>query len=339
MRHVQKRFPAAARSEKFEPEALAADMHMRHIRNDARVSVEGQLRLDRIIGDSGWDDEFIIDGANRHDSLPRRLFRKNEANFRLIAGGSSFRGVMHLEDEIGAGFHEFRLPRLQHERPEARRVAHQELALAKALATMLPSGFFISNQWWNVRFAGFRFAEPLRTRLAHKNDYVMNQSPGARTDLGGRDPFVFGEAAGDDIVRVLDRALGRDVVGFWHFDDHIRFCDVPAIYEMQRGGSILRIASRSFGICPVGERLDVFGGKRTVVGEVAICRVRAPGRHAFGHYGLTNSRRPGAGFLVAQQRHRGGFTRPMAILTILLENRKNIFIKGGRGLGRLKRQR
>jgi hypothetical protein len=29
----------------------------------------------------------------------------------------------------------------------------------------------------------------------------------------------------------------------------------------------------------------------------------------------------------------------MAILTILLENRKNLFIKGGRGLGRLKRQR
>lgn len=61
-------------------------------------------------------------------------------------------------------------------------------------------------------------------------------------------------------------------------------------------------------------------------------RVHEPGRHLLGDDSGLDRLGPGARLLVGQQRHGGDFAWPMALLAVLLEDGKNVFIEGDRGI-------
>jgi len=55
--------------------------------------------------------------------------------------------------------------------------------------------------------------EPIGVGLAHEGDDVVDDAASGGPNLGGLDPFVFGEASGNDDMLVIDDAGSGNIVG------------------------------------------------------------------------------------------------------------------------------
>src|ERR1019366_2391239 len=64
-----------------------------------------------------------------------------------------------------------------------------------------------------------------------------------------------------------------------------------------------------------------------VVGKMAYLGIGKPWRHLLADNGGLDGLGPRAGLCVGQERHRGNLAGPMALLTIVLENGKNVFVE------------
>ncbi len=72
--------------------------------------------------------------------------------------------------------------------------------------------------------------------------------------------------------------------------------------------------------------VDLLLRQRTIVGELAVVRIGAPGRHLPLHDRGADRLRPRAHFVVGEERHRSDLAGPMAALTALLEDGRHVLV-------------
>ena len=120
--------------------------------------------------------------------------------------------------------------------------------------------------------------------------------------------------------------LAGNLKRFRHFDHHVGL-DLPTLRESQRRGLVLGVAFGRAVVGPRGDHFDLFGAQAPVIGEVAILRIGEPGRHFLRDHGRLERLGPGTRFRVSQQRHRRDFTRAMAFLAVLLQDRQDVLIE------------
>src|SRR5262249_6028722 len=143
----------------------------------------------------------------------------------------------------------------------------------------------------------------------------------ARTALRGLDPFVFLEARVNDEVLIAHLARCRYFerpVG--HVHDLLWLTDLPADGELLRWWQIGFVAFGRAGLDPAADEQLVAVAQARVVDEMAIFRIRVPGRHALlidnfaDHFGPTHD------LVVAGERERGNLARPMALHAVVLQD-------------------
>jgi hypothetical protein len=158
---------------------------------------------------------------------------------------------------------------------------------------------------------------------------MVHRGPVAGPNFRRDHPLIFGEIHFHQNVLIIDGAGCRQVDVGGHFDDHVRL-DVPAFFELARSGLVFRIAFGRTGVDPGDQGGDIGGGEPSVVGEMSVAVFGKPWRHLARRHCRLDALRPGTRFRVSEQRHRRDFAGTMAFLTILLKNRKNVFVKGHR---------
>ena len=88
------------------------------------------------------------------------------------------------------------------------------------------------------------------------------------------------------------------------------------------------ITLRRTRVRPTGERVAFERGQRTVIREFPAAWVGEPRRHLARHNSRPNRFGPGAHLRVGYERHRCGFTGPMALLAVGLKDGQNVAVKG-----------
>ena len=143
--------------------------------------------------------------------------------------------------------------------------------------------------------------------------------------LGFLHPEVFRDVSFYKDELIIDRALRRDLERLRHFDHKVRL-DIPAFLERTRRWTILRIAFGRAVVNPRHKCLDLGVAQSAVVQKVPDIRVGKPWRHLLSHDRRFDGLRPGTRIRVAQERHRSHLTRPVALLAVLLQNRKDVSV-------------
>ena len=161
-----------------------------------------------------------------------------------------------------------------------------------------------------------------------------------RLDRDGLDAAVLGHAGLHDRPppHVLPARGQRVRLGL---DDHIGrtelFLEAPlvGIGERLRRRHVGRVALRRAAIDPANDGLDFLLAQAQVVLQLldADVAIVAIGRHLARHHLLLDRTRPRARLLIGHQRHRSDRIGLMALLTVLLEDRRNVFGKRDRGRG------
>ena len=145
---------------------------------------------------------------------------------------------------------------------------------------------------------------------------------------------VFAETRIDQNIRPPVRPVGLHHHIFRQADDHIRLADLPClvIREFARRRHISRTSLRSAAIHPLDDRRDFIVGQRLVIIEMlnSYIPIDEPRRHFPGGDSLLDGPRPRPRLFVAHERHRRNRACVMAILAMLLKNRRHIL--GERGL-------
>jgi hypothetical protein len=149
----------------------------------------------------------------------------------------------------------------------------------------------------------------------------------ARLRLYGADVAVFGQARIGDEVDELVGAVGGHHVRHRHLHDEVR-PDVPdaVVVELLRRGHIGHVALRRALIHPRGDRRDLVIAQRRIVLELLDADVPfdVPRRHQAGDNLVLHCPRVRPRIFVGQERHRRHLVRPMAVLTGLLQDRRDV---------------
>ena len=169
-------------------------------------------------------------------------------------------------------------------------------------------------------------------RVAHVDDDVMHELAIALANLRELHVLVFGEVRRHGEIFVRYHAFGGYVVDFGHRKDNVWFADLPAfgIFRIRR--QVFRIAFRRARIDPRDDSVDLFLRQAAVVREIAMFRVRKPGRHLASDNFFADRFGPGAHLFETHKRHGRDFAGAMTGLTVLLNDRRNVFVvrDGGR---------
>ena len=206
-------------------------------------------------------------------------------------------------------------------------VPGQDLAIEAAPLGAVPLPRALGHE----DLAGNGVLEPGRFHGTHEGEHVVDHVPPVRPHLRPHDPLVLVEVRRNDQVLVVDRALRLDEERLGHLEHQVGLADVPSVDELQRLGSVLRIAARGSGLDPLGQRALLLGTEHVGVREVPVARIGEPRRHAVERDSLPDRPRPRPDLLVGQQRHRGRLARAMAVLTVLLQD--GLDVRRGRSAG------
>ncbi len=161
-----------------------------------------------------------------------------------------------------------------------------------------------------------------------------------RLDRDGPDAAVLGHAGLNDRPPPHVLAARRQRVRL-RLDNHVGRSELLlqrphiGIGERHRRRHVGRVALRRAAIHPAHDGLDFLLAQPQVVlelldADVAVVAVR---RHLARQHLLLDRTRPGPRFLVGHQRHRPDRVGLMALLAVLLEDRRNVFGKRDRGRG------
>ena len=142
--------------------------------------------------------------------------------------------------------------------------------------------------------------------------------------LGRLDPAVLLEIGRDAEVDVGHRPLGRDVIGLGHLEDDVGLADRPAFGKRPWAAAGPWVAQRRALIDPGQQRRPLLGREAAVVAEMAVPRVRVPGRHAPLVDHLADHRRMLARIVVSQQRERPDLAGPVAALALVLDDPRDV---------------
>ena len=102
----------------------------------------------------------------------------------------------------------------------------------------------------------------------------------------------------------------------------------------RRGRQLSDIAQRHARADPVQEQLLFLGAQRPPIDKVANIITGIPGRHALILNHFANRVGPSHGIVIAEERKGTDLPRPMALLTMFLQNRGNVFAEGHLTLSR-----
>ena len=155
----------------------------------------------------------------------------------------------------------------------------------------------------------------------------------ARTNLDRGTPAgVFSEGIRNEELSDFASAPCRDAVGCRHRDNDVRL-NAPAVEELFRRGLVRGVAFGRAAVCPCCELGDIRLCQFWCVAEFAYMRIRKPWRHFFTEHRGLDRLCPGTRAVVCHERHRSDAAGSMAGLTVVLQNRQNIFIEGRDGSG------
>ncbi len=155
---------------------------------------------------------------------------------------------------------------------------------------------------------------------------------GGRPDLDGANPTILSQprrhfGLPPVILRERGHRVGRGL------DDEVRrsaqlLRKVPhvVVRELLRCGHVLRIALRCAGVDPRNHRLELLVGQRTIVleGLNADGAIDMPRGHLSRGDARSNRPHPRADLLVRHERHRRNVAGPVARLTLLLKDRRDV---------------
>ena len=157
------------------------------------------------------------------------------------------------------------------------------------------------------------------------DDDVMDDGSIRRPGLRRLDPDVFLELRRHADMNVLDRSLGGDGLRLWQFKNDVRSADRPPFRERSRRRKFRGIAEGGSLFEPGQERPTFGGGKTAVILEVAESGVGMPGGHSPFFDNLADHRGMLADIVIAQQGKWGDFAGPVAVLTLVLNDRRHVF--------------
>src|SRR5262245_19157727 len=158
---------------------------------------------------------------------------------------------------------------------------------------------------------------------------MMRYGRFARPDLHGRDPGVFRDAARNGDVQPLDHIVlwicGNGELRAIHNDIRL---DIPALSgPLNFRRRILRVAFLGSTVRPFGDSFDFSYFQRSIICEVTELWIRKPRKHFFRDNPGFLRFRPRAGVLVSEEGNRRDLPGPMEALTVLLQDRQDVFIK------------
>src|SRR5690242_15738849 len=139
----------------------------------------------------------------------------------------------------------------------------------------------------------------------------MNYATIARSNFSSLDIHVLFEIRRDLEIFVRYLTSSRDCEFLRQIEDDIGFSDVPAFGELWRRGHVFRIALLRTLVDPAHDRINILLREPAIILECSVVWIGVPGRHHTGRYFLLDRLRPRSRILVAQQRHRRYFARPM----------------------------
>ena len=146
-----------------------------------------------------------------------------------------------------------------------------------------------------------------------EDDHMMHHGPIAGSNLGCLHPFILGELGGNGDIAIGDHALrgNRDLV--WQGDHYVGFTDAPAFLEFRRGRQVMIVARRRARVHPGDDDVYLLRRQAAIVREMAVSRIRQPGRHTALQYFLADCLGPRPHLFVSDQRHGSGLSGAMAL--------------------------
>ena len=164
----------------------------------------------------------------------------------------------------------------------------------------------------------------------------MHMCGAARPKLRHLHPPVFRKMRRHNFVGVLNLTPRRNLHGLGHLHHEIRVRNIPSFSPFPRCRRIFRIPRRSPSFGPRHNRRNLLLGQRSIVGKMPIPRIGKPRRHHLHFDRMRHRPGPRTRLLVGHEWHRRNFSRPMATLTMILQDRNHIFIeRRRRGRSRL----
>ena len=103
---AQQRLSAAIGMNDVVFEGLAAQVHVRKEAEERAVVGHGAPDIDAVVVGARRNDEGVIGELQRQHALLRRLLGEDHADAGLVGARFAVGGVVHLEDEVGAGGNE-----------------------------------------------------------------------------------------------------------------------------------------------------------------------------------------------------------------------------------------
>jgi hypothetical protein len=324
---VAQHLRAAGRQNRFHHHRLAAQMHVRLEALDAPRLLhdeEALSALDRV--------RRNVDAAGAHEvqdltELWLLAFRVEvDPELDVVGDLLAGRGVVNVPDELrtgqqqlaGVGAHDLALL--------ADRPFHEESGTGgDAAVVVVVRGRRVVDRIV-LRQPGERVVDDFATLV------------GGGTNFDGAHPARFGDAGRrralvPGVLRVRGQGERR------RLDDEIGWTaeqlgEVPdrGVGPLDRRRHVLRIAHRRATVHPLGDRLDLAIGQRSIVLELlnADVLVDVPRRHLARHHACLDRLRPRPRLLIGGERHGRHRVGPVARLALGLENRRDVLCEGRR---------
>ena len=253
--------------------------------------------------------------------------RERDADLRAIARFLAVGRVVHLQFEGAARLEPERRARGRDLHSGAGRVRRDqplrqvlEIGAARALAPRATVGR------GRVLLVRLQHRRPRDVRLRPVIDeHVVHDLAVARANLDRLHPLRLGEIRRDVEVLVLDRAVGRQLVGVRHLEDDVGLAGAPALRERRALAAGppdrpwgRRRSPSAISVCAVGV------AQQPLVVEGPGRRVGVPRRHVPVADFVADGLRPGPGLLVREKRHRRDFAGPVAAGAVLENDGRDV---------------
>src|SRR5579883_2366721 len=127
------------------------------------------------------------------------------------------------------------------------------------------------------------------------------------------------------------RSLGWQRIGLRHCNYLVGLPDLPTASELRGRGLLPGVAFRSAVSGPLADDRDLLIGETALILEVSISRLGLPRRHEMRLCDGGDLLGALGGILISQERKGCNLARMMATAAVLVQNGRNVAIKGRRG--------
>ena len=140
-------------------------------------------------------------------------------------------------------------------------------------------------------------------------------------------PAVLGEVRGQNQVLIFDRRPWPGIGTASAFRRRRRAFRCSSLAATGAAAEHPWDRRRERRVHPSCQRVDLGLGERSVVAEMSVARIGEPGRHFARDHRSRIALAQGRVSRVSEERHGRDFARTVALLAMLLEDRKNVFVE------------